>query len=651
MASTSGGSSRVSCDPGRRPERKRDRRPRVRVGQRVQPNLQFTSPGVLAMANSGQNTNGSQFFITDEAYRGGDFTYTIFGFMTEGASILNAIENVPVHAQSSTNTEVSAPNNTVTMTSVTISTDTQNGVLQLSAPNGTTGTATVNVTAADSVTGATSTQSFTVTVGADTDHRSAVPQPARYRHSGDPNHGEHVAVSFTIPGLDVNGNAINYTATVPSADAGDLTVSSTARPAWGRSRRSTGPAAFSALRRQSAHRVLHPTPSDTEPVPVYVAPAAPSGLQLLSGSNDLTDLNNSTGKPLQFQVNGVVSGATVQLSIGGTVIPTTETQTGTTVVLTTTPSGTGLADGSHSVTATQVLDETNVAVGNTTVSPSLTSVASSPLTMTIDTTPPAFNFTPNTAAFVGVPYTCQVTTSADSAGAVTYQLTSPPAGMTINAATGLITWTPTATQVTSGAPVIVVATDPAGNTATKQFTVKVVSPAAPVLTAASPSLGTTDAKTPETVPLTNFINGAAGTTTQITVSNPNAVAGGIAVTAVTGDGTWAFSLDGTTFTNFTSVGTVADDSALLLPKTAFLRYTPDGTAETASITYRAWDATSGTPGTEVDTTDNGGTTAFSTAPDTASLTVLSTQDNVVLTTAHPSLGSTTASSSTPSPSI
>ena len=116
-------------------------------------------------------------------------------------------------------------------------------------------------------------------------------------------------------------------------------------------------------------------------------------------------------------------------------------------------------------------------------------MASSPLTITIDTTPPAFNFTPNTAAFVGVPYTCQVTTSADSAGAVTYQLTSPPAGMTINAATGLITWTPTATQVTSGAPVIVVATDPAGNTATKQFTVKVVSPAAPVLTAASPFFG------------------------------------------------------------------------------------------------------------------------------------------------------------------
>ena len=176
------------------------------------------------MANSGQNTNGSQFFITDEAYRGGDFTYTIFGFMTEGASILNAIENVPVHAQPSTNTEVSAPNNTVTMTSVTISTDTQNGVLQLSAPNGTTGTATVNVTATDSVTGATSTQSFTVTVGADT---TTDPPFLNRPATGIPAIQTTVNTSAVLPSpvSNVNGNAIYYTATVPSADAGDLTVS------------------------------------------------------------------------------------------------------------------------------------------------------------------------------------------------------------------------------------------------------------------------------------------------------------------------------------------------------------------------------------------------------------------------------------------
>ena len=41
----------------------------------------------------------------------------------------------------------------------------------------------------------------------------------------------------------------------------------------------------------------------------------------------------------------------------------------------------------------------------------------------------------------------------------------------------------------------------------------------------------------------------------------------------------------------------------------------------SAITFRAWDQTSGTNGGLADTTSNGGTTAFSTATDTASLTV------------------------------
>ncbi len=42
-------------------------------------NLGFDVPGRLAMANSGPNTNGSQFFITEAPYETGDGHYTIFG--------------------------------------------------------------------------------------------------------------------------------------------------------------------------------------------------------------------------------------------------------------------------------------------------------------------------------------------------------------------------------------------------------------------------------------------------------------------------------------------------------------------------------------------------------------------------------------------
>jgi len=43
------------------------------------PNLNFDAPGKLAMANSGPNTNGSQFFITEQAYDSLNQHYTLFG--------------------------------------------------------------------------------------------------------------------------------------------------------------------------------------------------------------------------------------------------------------------------------------------------------------------------------------------------------------------------------------------------------------------------------------------------------------------------------------------------------------------------------------------------------------------------------------------
>jgi cyclophilin family peptidyl-prolyl cis-trans isomerase len=53
--------------------------------------LQFDKEGVVAMANAGRDTNGSQFFITfaPAEFLNGD--YTIFGQVTEGMDVVNGI--------------------------------------------------------------------------------------------------------------------------------------------------------------------------------------------------------------------------------------------------------------------------------------------------------------------------------------------------------------------------------------------------------------------------------------------------------------------------------------------------------------------------------------------------------------------------------
>jgi cyclophilin family peptidyl-prolyl cis-trans isomerase len=73
--------------------------------------------GTLAMANAGPNTNGSQFFIMHADYPLPK-NYTIFGKVTEGIDVVDAIANVPTRPGGGG--ERSTPTEAVTLESVDI---------------------------------------------------------------------------------------------------------------------------------------------------------------------------------------------------------------------------------------------------------------------------------------------------------------------------------------------------------------------------------------------------------------------------------------------------------------------------------------------------------------------------------------------------
>lgn len=70
------------------------------------PDVKFDSPGILAMANAGPSTNGSQFFITTVPTPWLNMHHTIFGKVVSGYEAVRKIENTatgpndkPVSAQ------------------------------------------------------------------------------------------------------------------------------------------------------------------------------------------------------------------------------------------------------------------------------------------------------------------------------------------------------------------------------------------------------------------------------------------------------------------------------------------------------------------------------------------------------------------------
>jgi dipeptidyl aminopeptidase/acylaminoacyl peptidase len=162
------------------------------------PNLQHNRSGVLSMAKSVDDSNDSQFFVTDRDTRFLDSNHTIFGQLIEGDSVREAIQNVTV------NPDTERPLTDVVIQSVDIFTDNENGLLRLSAPAGTTGSAMITVTASDGQ-GGIAVRQFNVTVMPDTNDNPPflADIPTLQTTANTP-------VTFQLQATDLEGNPVIF---------------------------------------------------------------------------------------------------------------------------------------------------------------------------------------------------------------------------------------------------------------------------------------------------------------------------------------------------------------------------------------------------------------------------------------------------------
>jgi VCBS repeat-containing protein len=168
---------------------------------------------------------------------------------------------------------------------------------------------------------------------------------------------------------------------------------------------------------------------------------------------------------------------------------------------------------------------------------------------------------------------------------------------------------------------------------------------APVLTAIAPQLTSV-----HTVNGGQTIASFLGTSIS-DVDGPGALQG-IAITGTNvSNGSWQYSLnDGATWISFPN--SLGNTKALLLSASDLVRFEPSGShTGTDSLTYHAWDQTSGTDGGTVNlsTAGTGGSTAYSTAIDTATISVTNAANHApALAAGSPTLTTITEDMTNPS---
>lgn len=453
--------------------------------------LQFSGRGLVATANSGANTNDSQFFITDNATTWLQDKHNIFGFVTSGDDVREKVNSLPVINSwngSAWEGAKTLPASALKMDDFQVFTDPENGTLRVVVPaNAQPGTSTLTVTVSDGNGGVTSYDITVNVIAKPTGQPNWAVQTTADIRAGE-------SYSFTVPDFGMPGEIQYKVSRVPGYSSEDLQVSMN-----GKTVTVIAPPSSSGVQWIAVEAIPldydDPQYSGLEPgfqyVALFVAPDAPT-LQLAESADTgtvgdkVTSKNNASGNELIFEVSGIVDQASLTMYRDGYEIPFdivtsvlgSDNLWTMTVKLKAENAQQILSDGMYYFSATQTITPPSE-FGHA----AMTSAFAAQTVVVVDTKPPVFRVPSGNTIFdaeVGADLNVQFQTDDHLSGKVRYTIDSVlnkdgnviqiPNGMVLNGESGQLSWTPTRDQV-ADYTIVVRATDGAGNTSTKSIQV------------------------------------------------------------------------------------------------------------------------------------------------------------------------------------